>query len=61
MQSASALPTPPLRLLDAEAAEERARHRQAWADLWQAISRETDADRLDEPRDDEEVPAEPAA
>ena len=31
------------RILDAETAEERARNRQAWAELWQAVGRETEA------------------
>jgi hypothetical protein len=51
----------PLRILDPDAAEERARNRQMWADLWQAIAYEANADRLDDARDDEEVPAETAA
>ena len=52
---------PPLRILDPDAAEERARNRQAWGELWQAIAREADANRLDDLRDDEEAPAESAA
>jgi len=56
MLSPSATPVVPLlRILDPEAAEERARNRRAWVDLWKAIARETDADRLDEPRDNEEA------
>ena len=49
-------PAPPLRILDREAAEEAARNRRAWAELWQAIARESDA--ADEtPPDDEETAA----
>ena len=48
----SALPAPPMRILDSDAAEERARNRQAWGELWQAIAREADADCLNEPRDE---------
>ena len=44
----------PIRILDREAAEEAARNRRAWAELWQAIARETGA--ADEtPPDDEEA------
>jgi hypothetical protein len=31
---------PPLRILDAAAAEERVRSRQSWAELWSALARE---------------------
>jgi hypothetical protein len=45
-------PAPTLRILDPEEAEAGAHDRRAWADLWQAIARETDA--ADEtPPDDE--------
>ena len=57
----AALPVAPLRILASEEADERVRNREAWADLWQAIAREADADHLDESRDDEEAPAESAA
>jgi hypothetical protein len=36
-------PAPTLRILDPEAAEQVARNRQAWAQLWKAIAREPDA------------------
>jgi hypothetical protein len=53
---------PALRVItDAEAVESLACDREAWADLWQAIARETSAGHLDESRNDEEVPAETAA
>ena len=55
------LVAPALRILEPEEAEERARSRQAWGDLWCAIAREANADQLDEPRDDEEAPAESIA
>jgi hypothetical protein len=52
-------PAPPLRILDAETAEEVARNREAWADLWRNLARETDAadcpendDRPDETESD---------
>jgi hypothetical protein len=52
----SAQPAPRLRILDRGEAEERARDRQGWADLWRAIAREADA--ADEtPTDDEESAA----
>ena len=56
-----ALPLVPLRILAPEEADERVRNREAWADVWQAVAREADADRKDEPRADEEAPAETAA
>jgi hypothetical protein len=46
-------PAPPLRILNPQEAEELAQNRGAWADLWRAIAREADADRLDESRDDD--------
>jgi hypothetical protein len=52
---------PLFRILDPEVAEEQARNRQAWADLWRAIAREAGTDRSDQPRDDDEEPAESAA
>jgi hypothetical protein len=57
----SALPAPPLRILDPDVAEERARNRQAWGELWRAIAREADADCTDEPRGDEKATAEDSA
>jgi hypothetical protein len=49
-------PAPPFRILDPQEAEELARNRGAWAELWQAITRECDA--ADEtPPDDEETAA----
>ena len=55
-------PAPPLRILEPDVAEERARNRRAWAELWRAIAGEADADRLDDSRDDEQAtPAEPVA
>jgi hypothetical protein len=54
-------PAPVLHILDPDAAQEHARNRQTWSDLWRAIASEVDADRTDEPRDDEEAPAETAA
>ena len=50
-----------LRILAPEEAEERARNREAWADLWQAIAREADADAPREPRDDETTAEDSAA
>jgi hypothetical protein len=47
------VPTP--RILDPEAAEEVARNRQAWAEIWQAIARE--ADTADETAPDDEETA----
>ena len=46
-------PVPTLRILDPEAAEEVAQNRQAWAELWQAIARETDAANETTPADEE--------
>jgi hypothetical protein len=40
---------PVLRILNPRETEEHARNRQAWGDIWCAIAREADADRLDEP------------
>jgi hypothetical protein len=58
---------PALRVItDAEAVESLARDREAWADLWQAIARETDAasetppDEPEPQNDDEERPDEAA-
>jgi hypothetical protein len=49
-------PAPPLRILDPQEAEDLARNRGAWAELWQAIACETVA--ADEtPPDDEETAA----
>jgi hypothetical protein len=48
---------PTLRILDPEAAEEVAHNRQAWAELWQTMARETDAAN-EAPPDDEETAAE---
>jgi hypothetical protein len=52
-------PAPPLRILDPEEAEAGARDREAWADLWQAIARETDA--ADETPPDDGIPVEQAS
>jgi hypothetical protein len=49
-------PAPTLRILDPHEAEELARNRSAWAELWQAIARETDAADCPE-TDDEETAA----
>ncbi len=54
-------PAPPLRILDPQEAEELARSRGAWAELWRAIAREANADHLDETREDKEASAESAA
>ncbi len=53
-------PAPPLRILDPQEAEELARSRGAWAELWRAIAREANADHLDETREDKEASAESA-
>jgi hypothetical protein len=50
---------PTFRILDPEEVEARARDRQAWADLWQAIACETDA--ADETPPDDGIPVEQAS
>ncbi len=53
--------SPVLRVItDPEAVALLASHRQAWAELWQAIAREDNADHLDETREDKEASAESA-
>jgi hypothetical protein len=54
MSPSVVLAAPPLRILNPQEAQERARNRLAWGELWQAIAREANADHLDEPRDDDE-------
>jgi len=51
----------PARLLAPDEAEEQLRARQPWADLWQAIARESDSDAPPKTRvDDDEAAAEVA-
>jgi hypothetical protein len=61
LSPSATLVAPALRILDPEEAEECARNRQAWGDLWCAIARELDADPLDDPRNDEKATAEDSA
>ena len=46
-------PAPPLRILDPQEAEELARNRSTWAELWQAVAREMNS--ADCPETDDEA------
>ena len=62
LSPSAALPVAKLRILAPEEADERARNREAWADLWRAIVREANAEPDDgDPDSNDDRPGAKAA